>query len=643
MRSVYGVLSTLALLALLLACSNPQRGEQDQTGPEAANAPARISGQVLLQGQDSSGGVQVYIPGTSLIAFSDNAGRFAMKDVPAGRHEVMARAEGFAQAALGPVTVEPGQQYNLQPVTLVSKSPAPTPTPAQQELGSLRGTVALAGQTTGTAAGVDWSRCAVALEKTPYRTTCAPDGTFLLWNLPPDQYVLTARMEGFEPVSTNVRVLPGPEPTTAELRLARAVPATTGDRAIRGGVQLIGPTGQPATDYDKIIVQLANLPGQIARPNAQGAFALTGLAPGRYTVTATGQGYQPPTPVDVDLTSLPEIEITLTMNAAATTTNTTARLRGVAVKNVEGETDMSGINVALAGTALIATTDAAGRYEIPNVPPGSYTMIAQADGFETAQQGPIELEAGQTLEAEGLLLEPELDRPVVLETTPANGARNVLIRREIPITIRFSKKMQPESLRQAVRIDPPVAFRVFVGREQPDLDFDLVRVVLAGAIDQPVARFRTRYTLTISDQASDFEGLTLEEPFSMSFTTGNPAVVTTIPANNERSAGVLSPASPVAIYFNAAMDYTTLNIEAISLRPALQQLPNLSIQDDPVTGWTRLYISAIWQPDTEYRITVNRRPRTVGQDALENTPYTFRFRTSRLYLPPFPQAPRNPR
>ena len=275
-------------------------------------------------------------------------------------------------------------------------------------------------------------------------------------------------------------------------------------------------------------------------------------------------------------------------------------------------------------------TDTSGQYAIPSIPPGSYTVIAQAEGFETAEQGPIELKAGDDLELDDLLLEPIRNYPEVLQTEPKNGARDVQIKREIPITIRFSKKMAPESLRQAIRIEPQVAFRVYAGRELPDLDFDLVRIILSGAIEEPVAQFRTRYTITIADTASDFEGLTLQEPFKMSFTTGSPAVISTQPANNEVKP-TINIAEPVAVYFNAPMDHASLTMAALRIQPAPSETPTLYIQEDPLTGWTRLYIASNLRPDTEYRITVNQRARTVGKNSLSNTPYTFKFRTAKLY------------
>jgi hypothetical protein len=328
----------------------------------------------------------------------------------------------------------------------------------------------------------------------------------------------------------------------------------------------------------------------------------------------------------------------LTLTASGATTATAgATLHGMALKNQDSISDQSGITVALAGTSRMAMTDADGRYQISGVPPGIYQLVAQAEGYHSAQVGPLTVNTGQSLEAPGLLLDPKRDWPVILATTPQDGANNVMIQREIPVTIRFSKKMVPESLRQAVRIQPSVAFRVYAGRDQADLDFDLMRIVLYGTGEQPPATFDTRYTITISTDAHDFEGLGLQKPFEMALRTGEPAVIGTNPENG----GVLSdltPGRPVVIYFNAAMDHASLTPECLRIRPSQVVTPAITARDDPVTGWTTLYATISWMPDTKYDITVQRRARTTGKNPVSNTPFAFSFRTAR-WIPIGPLLP----
>lgn len=571
MRPVSGWL-ILGMLALLAAgCQGPESqapAPPAAAAPPATTQPARIQGEVRLQGQTDDSGIQVYIPGTSTLAITDHAGRFVLSGLETGEYEVRARAEGYRDAAVGKVSVVPSlrpETYTLDALTLVPRARLAAEGADGRSLGAIRGTMA-----SPDGAISDWSGCTIALDKTDFRTVAAPDGAFLLWNLPADQYQLVARLPGFASMSQPVRVLPGPDPTTVTVSMQAQPDLTSG------------------TLY---------------------------LAP--------------PAPAAPRTT------------AAALPTTATARLHGVALKDQEGLQDMSGITLALAGTSLIVTTAPDGKYAIENIKPGTYQLLAQAEGFEPAQ-GQFTVQAGEDLELENLLLEPRRNYPEVLATTPPDGQRGVAIVPEIPILVRFSKKMKPDSLRQAVLIDPPAAFRIETGKEAPDTDFDLMRVLVSGVGQQPIARFKTRYTLTISQAATDVEGLTLQEPYRMSFTTGDPEVIRTTPANGASNVP-LSPLVPVTIYFNAPMSYRTMSPDILRIQPGLGTTPNIVLREDPATGWTQLIVTAMWKPDTAYQITVLRRARTLSNNPISNTPYSFRFRTSKLEPYRFPSVPRSAR
>jgi len=628
-RPAFALLGIVLVLGLS-GCQNQDggNGANPLGAPPGAAPPASIVGEITLPDQDDASGVQVYIPGTNHVSITDQQGAYALEGIGPGTFEVLARAEGFERATIGRVVVIASgkiQQYRLAPATLTRAKPTASPA-ARGNQGAIRGQVLLAGARAATV-GIDWSHCMVELEKTRFRTACASDGSFFLWSLPPDQYTLLARMEGFEPAHVDVRVLPGPEETTLTLPLSPAEAVGSGTRRIHGLVEMFGPDGKPTNDFDKVAIQVAGRPMLSTRLGPDGAFALENLLPRRYQLTATATGYAPASPVDIDLTNLPETDVQFTLHALQTTTSTLARIHGVALKNDEKVQDMSGISVALTGGSKVAVTDATGQYAIGEIPPGRYTILAQAQGFQNAEQGPIELKAGDDIEIESLLLEPILDYPTVVSTDPADGSRNVIIQREIPVTIRFSKKMNAESVRQAVSIDPVVAFRATIG----DPDPDVLRVLLIGSGDDPVARFRTRYTLHLSEDAKDQTGLALQEPFGMSLTTGDPSVIGTIPENNGTQLD-LSPGTPVSILFNAPMDPASITADTLRIRPPLDSSPNMSLVTAQDTGWTRLNISAQWRPNSLYRVTILRHARTIGRNALSNTPYTFTFKTIKLRL-----------
>ena len=644
MRRCFYLFTLLSVALLAMGCRQASGPEELSESTPSKASPLSVAstllGVVLLEGQSDAGGTQVYLPGTSQVAITNARGEYRLDGIPPGQYAIEAQANGYQRAVIGAVDVpagEGGKEYPLETYTLARLKRNADDRIAEADFGAIRGSVKTSNPRIP--ANFDWTRCRIELLGTVYRTNCMPDGQFLLWNLPPDQYTLTVIMEGFEPRVSEVRVLPGPPSETVQIML-RSLTASL-DRVLSGSVVLLDADEEPSDLYEGILVQVIGQPGLTATPDLDGKFVMRNLPPGIYRLTASGAGYRAAEPMEINLTEVPEGNVELTLRTDDSLTGGTARISGMVLKDIDGETDMSGITVALAGTSRVAVTDALGQYSIEQIPPGSYQIIAKSEGFKSASQGPVDLEAGQEIEIEGMLLDPVRNYPKVLSTTPADGADDVAISREIPIAVRFSKKMVPESLRRAVRIDPEVAFRVYAGGDLPQTDFDLMRIVIFGAEGEPVAQFRTRYTITIDTMAEDFEGLSLEEPYELTLTTGLPAVVATVPADGEIFEG-LGSGVPVAIYFNAKMDRGTLDASSLNIRPRMKVLPGLSVDDDPVTGWTRLYINYNWQPDTKYDLTILPSARTLGRHRLTNTPYRFTFRTPRLTLDRQPTIPVRP-
>lgn len=622
----------LSVLMVLSGCnpapSESRQSDRRQTETGSSDDGIRLIGEVQLEGAEQLAGVQIFIPGTSRLAFTDDQGIFEISDLGPGVYQIYAREEGYQTASFEPVTISAETEGPLQ-LGLLVLQPRPTLTPAlgaENSRGSIDGQLSLAmdEQPNGT---IQWQQFIIKLQGTAYRTTTDDDGKFLLWSLPPDTYTAVVERDGTEVASQDIRVLPGPEATPLEIAIDPA--QLEFNRQILGNVRMFDAQGNPTNDFDRVIIDVIDHPNLSTTIGPDGSFTLSNLAPDIYLLIASAEGYGRSSPVEIDLTELPQVETMLTLEAEEPQSTANGMIRGLVIKNRDDVLDMSGITVALAGTSILAMTDLDGVYNLTNVPPGTYQILAKADGYETAQTGPVEIAAGAEVEAEAMLLEPILEYPQVMRTEPADGARDLVIRREIPITVRFNKKMVPESLRQAVSIEPEVAFRVFSGRDLPDTDFDLMKVVLFGAEEEPALQFETRYELRIDTTAEDFEGLQLQEPFEMRFTTGDPAVIGTLPEDGGIKE-TFTQQRPVAIYFNAPMDPGTLTQEVLRIRPRLSQTPLLATEDDPVTGWTRLYIQANWEPETEYEITVQRRAKTRGKDSLSNTPYRFSFKTAKL-------------
>jgi flagellar hook assembly protein FlgD len=61
---------------------------------------------------------------------------------------------------------------------------------------------------------------------------------------------------------------------------------------------------------------------------------------------------------------------------------------------LEGREDAAGVVVAVEGTEWQATTDAVGRYTLPSVPAGTYTVVARKEGFLVGKRRQVEVRVG---------------------------------------------------------------------------------------------------------------------------------------------------------------------------------------------------------------------------------------------------------
>jgi TonB-dependent receptor len=98
-----------------------------------------------------------------------------------------------------------------------------------------------------------------------------------------------------------------------------------------------------------------------------------------------------------------------------------AKIVGVVTEIGTGE-PLLGTNVAIAGTSLGASTGLDGGFSVPNIPPGTHTVVFRYIGFKQVEQE-ITLSAGQTLEI-NMELHPEaIQGEEVVITMQARGQR----------------------------------------------------------------------------------------------------------------------------------------------------------------------------------------------------------------------------
>lgn len=622
---------TAAILALFMAgCRGGSDDDAARSG--AAAAPWSVSGRITVPADFESAGILVYVEGTSHVALTDREGRWTITNLESGRYQFRSRREDLAPTDLGPVVLEadiPGTEQRVVLPTVAMNPRVETVRETPAVSGSLRGVVRFAGNVD------NFDGVVVQVAGTQIRTVTDALGQYYFSALSPGDYRLIFSRRGWKSTEAQASIVAGTEmPGPIPLLLPEASTVQESPRVLKGLVEMSDLDGEPVAEFTDVLVSLEGTT-YLAVLNSQGRFTFPSLVPGNYTVMASAPGFLLRDKVEVDLTALEAAEITLHLeeNPIEALKRGGIVYGNVTYKNPPLPEDHSGILVALAGTGFVALTDREGHYELRDVPPGRYLLRAQAEAQTPQFIEPVVVEAGEETALPPLELYPFIAPPEVIYTEPADGSRNVTILRDTPLVVRFSKKMKPETVKAAFSISPAVAVRMFMGREHPRSDFDLLFVTMLGApgIDnaEPL-RFSTTYQVTIGTGATDFEGASLVEPYTFSFSTGEPQIIATRPGDGESNVYV-SQTDPIFIEFNAPMNHDSFRVEDIRIRPEPQSQPAIQAFDDPVSGWTRLRIYVNLELDKEYQLTASGNWRAVDGTRIANMPLRIRFKTVRFH------------
>lgn len=122
------------------------------------------------------------------------------------------------------------------------------------------------------------------------------------------------------------------------------------------------------------------------------------------------------------------------------------------------------VNVALSGTTYGASTDAGGRFTIPSIAPGAYTLEVRFVGFE-AYRKELRLAAGEVLDLGSIALKPEY---LELEEFVVTGTMREVSRSDSPVPVevmnsQFFKRNPGPSLAEAVGLLNGVNSQVLCG------------------------------------------------------------------------------------------------------------------------------------------------------------------------------------
>ncbi|MGB9618851.1 MAG: carboxypeptidase-like regulatory domain-containing protein [Armatimonadota bacterium] len=159
----------------------------------------------------------------------------------------------------------------------------------------------------------------------------------------------------------------------------RVVPTTgtiSGVVTAQGGGGISGATVSTSTG------------GYSTTTNADGSYALSKVAPGTYTVTASKTGYLSASQsnVVVQVGQTTTVNLVMTPNMGTISGTVTA----------SGGGGISGATVTTSPGGYSTTTGSGGSYTLSNVPAGTYSLTASKSGYQSQTQSGVQVNANQT-------------------------------------------------------------------------------------------------------------------------------------------------------------------------------------------------------------------------------------------------------
>lgn len=202
-------------------------------------------------------------------------------------------------------------------------------------------------------------------------------GTYSITGLAPGSYTVRANADGYVPQQIGAVLTLADLSTEVDFNLVASTGQLTGQ--IRDGDDITNPL-IPGT------VNLFNGLGQnIATVvTATGNYSFTGVEPGSYTLVFTSDGYASRT-IGFIMPTPPGAEV---VNVSLN------KLAG----NISGSVNVPGATINLLQNGIligVTQADSNGNYSFTSLAPGSYTVVATANNFETAVSGAV-VEAFET-------------------------------------------------------------------------------------------------------------------------------------------------------------------------------------------------------------------------------------------------------
>ncbi|MDX1996601.1 MAG: carboxypeptidase regulatory-like domain-containing protein [Thermoanaerobaculia bacterium] len=328
---------------------------------------SRVTGRVIERGGGGIEGAQVASPESRWEgATTDATGAFTLEGLAPGTIQLLATAAGFLEPPAKTIEIVAGEVipevvFELDRGAVVTgRVTGPDGGPLEDAFVYLRDTTGFGNEFTRTDA----------------------EGSYRLSGVPPGERRLAAGSQGLIDAIRTITVRPGDN--RLDFRLERGL-------HVRGRV--LGPEGQ-AVDQGEVAA--TEEPGGSLQERGpirpDGSFEITNLKPGRYRLRADSLDYAPgesPEPIQVGPQSVEGVVVTLRRGARLVGT-----VKGLSFDELN---ELQIVATSLDGTQYApGQLDFRGGFEVKNVTPGAWTVIASVGNRQTMAQVDVEAGAAET-------------------------------------------------------------------------------------------------------------------------------------------------------------------------------------------------------------------------------------------------------
>ena len=357
----------------------PQTGDGFNVETVAMKPSATVAGYVILEGalDNECYGIDVYIPGTSFMAKTDDSGKYAISNVPEGTYNLRFEKDGYASIKSDSFTiVSNGTEHPVVAMDTVMLS---------SDSGIVKGIVHLAGC-------ADFSTVTAKLEPTTngnFTDITSVDGSYEIVGVKPGTYSLVLMKDGF--VSARIDNVVVEASKTTEISQTVTLVSngsdikgkvTCGDGASAAGILITAKCSEtdvtPAFSYT-------------ASTDSNGSYTISKCYPGTYTITITKTGY-----LDVVVENV-EVVTGIDANVAdKVLLSQFGRIAGKILANNNEKTTGAVITAVRVSDSKQYTSAALedGTFEIGLMEAGSYNLTVSKAGFTAVTENGINVVAG---------------------------------------------------------------------------------------------------------------------------------------------------------------------------------------------------------------------------------------------------------